>query len=55
MAIVALIAAGDVCRILSRGNDAVMAGAAIAGDCRVIHISDRAPGSRCMTVGTEVR
>ena len=54
MAIVALFTTGDVRRVLAGGNDTVVTGAAIAGDRRMIHIGDRTPGCRGMTVGTEV-
>jgi len=54
MAIVALIAAGKVARILARSDDAVVAGLTAPRNGRMIHIGDRAPRGCSVAVQTKL-
>lgn len=55
MAVVAVIAAGDMRRVLACCSDAIMAGATAANDLGMVNNDDRRKHSRAMAVFANVR
>ncbi len=50
MAVITLLAAGEMGGIFSRCNNTVVAGPTTSSDCSMVHIADRAPGRRGVAV-----
>lgn len=54
MTVIASIARNDMRRILARRSTAIVAATATSRYGRMIHVGQRTPGSRRMTVGTRI-